>query len=442
MLDKFFKTIEKITPAKFRWILNHDGFKRYFANTGWMFFGQMISLLISFFVGVWLARYLGPENYGVISYVVAFAGLFSFIASLGVDGILNRELVSHPEQRDELMGTAFRLKLIGGLLAFFVTVVAAFIFESSWLVRGLIILYSLVFIAQAINVISIFFQAKVLSKNNARSVLTATIISSVFKVILILSGKGIIWLALIYFLDVVWQGLGYLWSYRRYHLKIKDWRFDKQLARKIISSSWFLMLSSASVFIFMRIDQVMIGHFMGEKSVGLYAAAVRLVEVWYFVPVMICSSVFPAIVNAKNTDYSIYRRRLKALYLLMVGIAVLIAIPTTIFAPWMIKVLFGVEYLASTPVLQIYIWSGVGLFFGWAINQYLMSENFVKTIFWLNFLAMVVNILLNLIFIPAVGLLGAAWATLISYSIMPIGGMLVQKQQKIGLKENIFDKHF
>lgn len=398
----------------------HQGFQRYFKNTGWMFFGQMTSLLISFFIGVWLARYLGPENYGVISYVVAFAGLFSFIASLGVDGILNRELVAHPEQRDELMGTAFRLKLFGGLLAFSVTIFAAFVFEQKLLIRILIILYSLVFIMQAINVISIFFQANVLSKNNVRSVLTATIISSFFKVILIVTGKGIVWLALIYFLDSVWQGLGYLWSYRRYNLKIKTWRYNKQLAKKIIHSSWFLMLSSASVYIYMKIDQVMIGHFMGEREVGLYAAAVRLVEVWYFIPVMICSSVFPAIVNAKNTNYTVYRKRLKALYLLMIAIALVIAIPSTILAPWAMSVLFGKEFIASTDILRIYVWSSIGFFLGWAINQYLLSENKTKTIMFYNLLSMMLNIGLNLILIPRLGLMGAAWSTLISYSVGPV----------------------
>lgn len=419
-MDNFLDKLNKIVPKRWQWILNHEGFRRYFKNTGWMFFGQMTSLIISFFIGVWLARYLGPENYGVISYVVAFAGLFSFIASLGVDGILNRELVAHPEQRDELMGTAFRLKLLGGLLAFIVTVIAAFIFEPSWLVRSLIILYSLVFITQAINVISIFFHAKVLSKNNVLSVLTATMISSVLKVLLIISGKGIIWLALIYFLDSVWQGLGYFWAYHRYNLKIKTWRFDKQLAKKIIGSSWFLMLSSASVYIYMKIDQVMVGHFMGEKAVGLYAAAVRLVEVWYFIPVMICSSVFPAIVNAKNTSYLVYKKRLKALYLLMIVIALIISMPLTILAPWLITILFGTEFSASTKILQIYVWSSMGFFLGWAINQYLLSENKTKTIMFYNLLSMVLNVILNLILIPRLGLVGAAWSTLISYSVGPV----------------------
>ncbi len=428
MLDRFFRTIERITPAKWHWILNHGGFRRYFANTGWMFLGQMMSLILSFFIGVWLARYLGPENYGTISYVVAFAGLFSFIASLGVDGILNRELVAHPEKKDELMGTAFRLKLIGGFLAFFVTVVAAFIFESSWLIRSLISLYSLVFIMQAVSVISIFFQANVLSKNNVRAVFIATLISSILKVILILSGKGIIWLALIYFLDSVWQGLGYLLAYKRHKLRIIDWKYNKELAKRIISSSWFLMLSSASVYIYMKIDQVMIGRFLGETAVGLYAAAIRLVEVWYFIPVIICSSIFPAIVNAKKTDNNVYKKRLKALYLLMTVAALIIAFPVSILSPWLINLFFGLDFSSSAPVLQIYIWSSIGFFLGWAINQYLLSENKTKTIMFYNLFSMILNIGLNLVLIPRLGLMGAAWSTLISYSMGPVVILIFSKK--------------
>ena len=129
MVNKLFNLIKKITPTKWHWALEHDGYKRYFANMSWMFFGQMFSLLVSFFIGAWVARYLGPENYGVLSYSIAFVGIFGFIASLGVDGILNRDLIETPERRDELLGTAFRLKLIGGTIAFCLAVASVLIFN-------------------------------------------------------------------------------------------------------------------------------------------------------------------------------------------------------------------------------------------------------------------------------------------------------------------------
>ncbi|MFA6995441.1 MAG: flippase [Patescibacteria group bacterium] len=427
MLDKFFKFIEKLVPEKYRWILSHGGFKRYLANTGWMFFGQMFSLLVSFFIGAWLARYLGPENYGVLSYAIAFVGLFIFISSLGIDGILSRELVRFPEKRDELLGTAFRLKLIGSLIAFFLVVISALLFQASPLIKLLIILFSFSFILQTINVISTYFQAEVKSKNNVKALLFATIISSVLKVAVILLDKGVIWITIVYVLDSLWQGIGFVIAYKRGGLKIQNWCFNKNLAREILKSSWPLMLASAAGYIYLKIDQVMIGALLGNREVGLYAAAVKLVEVWYFIPSIICGSLFPAIINAKKTDSKMYGRRLKNLYILMVIISIIIAIPMTLLAKPIIYILFGSGYLESINILRIYIWSSLGLFLGTATYQYLMSENLVKTIFWLNFLAMIVNVVLNLIFIPTLGLSGAAWATLISCLVVPAGTWIVKK---------------
>ena len=169
MTDRLFNLIKNITPRKWHWILDHDGHKRYFANMSWMFGGQMFSLLVSFFIGAWVARYLGPENYGVLNYSIAFVGIFGFISTLGVDGILNRELIKNPEKREVLLGTVFRLKLIGGILALALSVVSVMIFQSDPLIRILVILFSFSFILQSINVISNYFNANVKSKNNVRA---------------------------------------------------------------------------------------------------------------------------------------------------------------------------------------------------------------------------------------------------------------------------------
>ncbi len=420
MIDKTLDKINKIVPQKWQWILSHEGFRKYFKNTGWMFFGQMFSLLTSFFIGAWLARYLGPENYGVISYVLAFAGLFSFISSLGVDGILSRELIAVPENKNKLLGTSFVLKLIGGFIAFFIAGMVVCILESSIIIKGLVLLFSCVYILQSFYVISIFFQSKVDAKRNVRPQIIATLISSILKLLLIYFGLGIIWLILIYVLDSLWISAFLITEYKNSGHSIKQWKFDYSLAKKILSSSWFLMLSSASVYIYMKVDQVMIGIFMGNFEVGLYAAAVKFVEIWYFIPSLICASLFPAIINAKKYNAEVYKKRLKSLYLLMIILAIVIAVPSTLLAHRAILLLFGAEYLMAVGILQIYIWSGIGLFLGWAINQYLLSEYKIKTIFYYNLLAMIINVIFNLILIPLFGLSGAAWSTLFAYSVIPL----------------------
>mgnify|MGYP001378787708 CR=1 FL=1 len=430
MLDILFQKLKPIVPERWHWVLEHSGFKRYFANTGWMFFGQMFSI-ISVLVNIWVARYLGPSDFGKLSYALAFAGMFSFIANLGVSGILVRDLVKYPEQRDKLMGTAFVLTLGGGILAFLIATIGSFIFISDILVRNLAIVFALTFIFSSVNIIANFFQATVQAKKNSQIQITVIIISSLIKIYLIFTGKGIIWLITVFLFDYILYNILYIFNYFKSGLKIFDWKFDKNIAKEIFSISWLLMLSSAAAYIYMKIDQVMIGYYLNTTAVGLYAAAVRLAEIWYFIPGIICSSLLPAIINAKKYGEEKYKRRLKNLYILLGGIAVLIAIPSTLFASWFINLFFGSAYGGSVIILQIYVWSGVGLFLTWGLNQYFLTENRLYAIFNLSFFSMILNILLNIIFIPKFGLTGAAWATLISYSIGPVLILSFSKIKKI-----------
>ncbi|MFA5184276.1 MAG: flippase [Patescibacteria group bacterium] len=431
MSDRILAAITKCAPQRWHWILEHAGFRRYFVNTGWMFAGQIFSLLVSFFIGAWVARYLGPRDYGIISYVVAFVGLFSFIAPLGIDSILNRELVKFPERRDVLLGTALRLKMIGGGLAFVAAILAAFLIRTAPAIRLLIILYSFIFIFQAINVIYIFFQAQVAAKNNIQAQLVATVISSLLKILVIVSSLGMIWLIIIYVLDTFWLGWGLIAAYKRNGLSIGAWHFDALLAKNLWQNAWPLILAGAAAFTYIRIDQVMIGWILGETAVGIYAAAVRIVEGLYFIPNIISASLFPALVNAKKTDARLYRRRLKFFYIFILVCAVILALPIFIFSGPIIQFLFGEAYASAVPILRIYAWSCVGLFLGLALNQYLITENKIRTVFITNFLTVFINIGLNLILIPRLFLPGAALATLISYLAIPFVVTFFQRFENV-----------
>jgi O-antigen/teichoic acid export membrane protein len=416
VIDRLFLKFNRFVPERWKWVLEHSGFKKYFANTGWMFLGQMFSLVVSFFIGAWLARYLGPENYGIVSYAVAFVGLFNFIAYLGIHSILLRDLARYPEKRDELLGTSFYLLLLSSCVAFILVAISVFSFESSAFVRSLIILYSICFLWSAFGVINIFFQSTVQAKKNVSVGIISGIVASILKVILIVSGKGIIWLMLIFVFETLLNSSLYVINYKKSGLKFSAWRFDAKLAKDILSGAWLLALAAAASFILVRVDQVMIRNYLGEVSVGLYAAAIKLVEIWYFIPGIICASLLPAIINAKKISEEKYLGRLNKLYILLGGIAVAIAIPLTILAPRIINFLFGSAYIGAVDILRIYVWSGIGVFLNVGLYQYFLSENRLKLIFYFYIFLMILNIVLNLILIPKLGLTGAAWATLISYS--------------------------
>lgn len=430
MLDRFFHSIEGLVPVKWRWVLGHGGFRRYFANTGWMFFGQAFNLLLSFFIGAWVIRYLGPTNYGVFSYSLAFVGLFSFIASLGVDSILQRDLINYPEKRDKLMGTAFGLKLIGGIFALLITILSIFLIDGSFLVRFLVIIYSFVLITQAIGVINIFFHSRVEAKKSVQSYFWAAIISSFLKVVLIVSGMGVIWIMFVFLLDYVWSSIFLIYAYKKSGFKIKNWKFDISLAKVMFSNSWLLALTSASALIYMKIDQVMIKQMMNQNSVGLYASAVRIFELTYIVPSIICASLFPAILNAKKIDIKLYKNRLKKIGWLLLVLSLIIAILVSFLSKYIIIILFGNEYIGAINVLKIGVWSLIGISIGYLVGQYLVAENYIKIHFFSTLAGAIINIVLNIIMIPVFGIIGSAIATVISYLSVPFFAFLFIKINK------------
>jgi O-antigen/teichoic acid export membrane protein len=398
-------------------IWNHQGFQRYFRNTGWMFGGRMILLIIAFFVSVYIARYLGPENYGLFSYVISFVGLFGFLSSLGLDNILNREIVRNPEKKDALIGTSFYLKLIGSFLAIITIFIVSISITDDFFTLLLIWLFSINFIPASFNVLEIYFNSQVLSKKVVIAQVSGGIISAILKLLLIYFDKGIFWLTIIYILEAFIIVSILLYYFKSFGNQFKKWKFDKSIAKNLLRDSWPLILSGVAVGIYMKIDQVMIKNMLGNEQAGLYAVAVKLSEVWYFIPAIITASIFPAIVNAYKTSEESFNKRMGRLYFIMFWSSVFIAISTTFLAGPIIRVLFGEAYIGSIGVLQIYIWSGIAVFLGVTINKFLLTKNYTNIIFYNTILGSFINVILNLILIPKIGIIGASISTLVSYFI-------------------------
>lgn len=395
--------------------LSRPAFRKYFANAGWLFFGKIIQMLAGLFVGIYVARYLGPSQYGLLNYAIAFVGLFSVVASLGLNEIIVRELVNNPQKKDELLGTAFFLKLIGAILMLGAIIIGMQFFRNDYFTNLLIAIIAASFIFQAFGVIDLNFQSAVKSRYVAQASIIQTFISSIIKLILVWVEAPLFWFAIIILSDAFVLAVCLVWNYLRSGGQIFAWKFRLATARSLLEDSWPIMLAGAAVMIYMKIDQVMIRTMLGNEEVGFYSAAVKLSEEWYFIPMAITSSLFPAIINAKKKSENLYRLRLQQLYDLMVWIALAIALPITFLSPWIIKVLYGSAYMPAASVLSIHIWAGVFVFLGVASGKWLIVENYTRISFFRTFLGAVINIVLNIILIPKYGINGAAIATLISY---------------------------
>lgn len=404
------------------------------SNTGWLFADKILRMGVGLFVGVWIARYLGPEQYGLWNFAIAFVALFGAFATLGLDSIVVRELVKNPERQNELLGTAFALKLIGAVVALFLAVVAiAFVRSGETLTLWLVALSAAGFIFQSLNVIDFYFQANVKSRYTVYAANAAFILMTLVKIVLLISSAPLIAFAWVGLGEVALTSFLLLLAYRVNHHNIRDWCYRFNTAKELLNHSWPLIFTSLAVMIYMRIDQIMLGQMLNHKSVGIYSAALRLSEVWYFIPVTVVASVYPSIIKAKQHGESFYLARLQKLYNTMVILALTVAIPMTFLSGWLVTFLYGNEYIESGKILAIHIWGSIFVFFGCAWNSWMLTEGYQKTILKLNILSLLSNVVLNFILIPKYGVTGAAFATAISYSLGHTFFAMLFKNQKIAV---------
>jgi O-antigen/teichoic acid export membrane protein len=392
-------------------------FKKYVYNTGWLFVEKCLRIVVGFSVGVWVARYLGPERLGILNYAQSFVFLFSAFATLGLDGIVIRELVKHPEKRDILLGTSFVLKLAGAVISISFLSVAIYLSQIDTNTTLIMLLFGFVVIFQTFNVIDFYFQSKVLSKYVALSQAISMVLISAGKIALILSAASLIWFAFVIAIEALLIACGLTIYYLKSGSSLRLWIFDRSVAKALIADSWPLILSALMVSLYMRIDQVMITHMISPTSNGYYAAAVKISELWYFIPTIIVGSVFPAVVRAKTTDSRMYNTRLQQLYIVTLWSSILIVLPIAFWSESIVNLLYGQTFAPAANVLKIHSWTLILVSLGVASSSWYISENLQKLAFARTFFGMVVNIILNSHFIPIWGIIGATYATLISYFV-------------------------
>lgn len=393
------------------------GFFQYFHNTSWLFVERIFKMILSLFIGVWVARYLGPNKFGLFSYALSFIGLFSTIATLGLDGIAVREIVKNPLNKDQILGTIFILKIYGFVITFLFLLIGIHFTSNNLYTNQLIFIIASSIIFQSFNVIDLYFQAIVKSKNIALLNICTACISAILKIYFILNHATLTCFAWIIVFENFLLSIGFISLYLTHKQSIIKWRFKTCLALNLLKDSWPLIISGVVISIYMKIDQIMIKELLGNNAVGNYAVAVRLSECWYFIPMIIGSSLFPAIINSQKINNKLYRERLQYLYNLMIYIAIFISLIMTVFGDTLISFLYDNKFNQATSVLKIHTWATIFVFIGVINSKRLLNENLQQFTTINTSIGMLLNIILNYILIQKMGITGAAWATLIAYFV-------------------------
>ncbi len=383
-------------------------------NFGWQSFDKLFRMGVGVFVSVLITRYLGPDKFGIFSYALAFAGLFTTVAGLGLDRIVIREISRDASRKDAILGTAFWLKLAGGAGTFLIILAAiAALKPADTLVIVLTAVFGAALIFNALDVVDFWFQARIQSKQPVLARNSAFILASAIKVGLVLASASLLSLTLATAAEAVFAAIALALVYRWAGNSFRAWKLDRGLAKALLAESWPLIISGFAILVYMRIDQIMLGSLLDDRAVGLFAAAVKFSEIWYFIPLGISSSVFPVLVEYFKDNPAVFFRKYQNVFNVMAILSVGLAVVMTFASSRLVVMLYGQEFQASGPVLAIHIWAGVFVFLGITASMWTMINGYQRFALWASLTGAAVKIGLNLLVIPAYGIVGAA-ATMVA----------------------------
>ncbi|MBD5145970.1 MAG: flippase [Ruminococcus sp.] len=382
-------------------------------NSGWLIGERVAQLVISFFVGIITVRYLGPSNYGTLNLAMTYTAFIMPFCNLGIANVIVKELVDKPDKEGELLGSSIAARLCTALAMIFILAAIMFLIHpSDSLMRHLSFVYSFVLIFKSLDIFGSWYQARMRSKISAIIATAAYLVTSLYRIFLLIFKADVFYFAVAFVLDAAMVAVMYLIAYKKE--KGSTLRVSLKTAKYLLSQSYHFILSAMLVTIYAQTDKIMIGKMMDETSVGLYATAVNVCNLWVFVLQAFVDSARPSIVRAHQSDKKLYNERIIQLYSLIIWLSITVSVIFSLFAPIIINILYGNEFADSADPLRIITWYTCFSYLGVARNIWSVCEGKQKYEKYYAAAGAAANIILNFLLIPVWGINGAAAASLLT----------------------------
>lgn len=391
------------------------GLRAILRNTTWLMLDRVVRMVLGITLGAWIARHLGPRDFGSLAYVIAFMGFFQAASALGLDLVLARDLARAPDLAGVLMGAALRLRLAAGAMGLMVAC------GVMWLVRSadvdslvLTALCSLTLILQPADLMDLWFQSQGQSRQAVLPRVTAFLVVSGLRVLFIVYHAPLWFFAMAYSAESLLAFSLLLMAYRRRKTP-SAWIYDGAVAKKLMVDAWPLLVSSLAIMVYMRFDQILLREMQGEAVLGLYSAVLPFSLAWHFIPAAICVSVTPSLARLHAQDPVLFRRRVVSLFSVLAWTSMAISVGVAFLAPTVTSLLLGPSYDGAGSVLAIHVFSNVPVFLGVAQVRYLSIVGKTRVIMVQTLVGMCVAVGMNLVLIPHYGAQGAATSSVLAF---------------------------
>lgn len=387
-----------------------------FTNIFWLFLDKGYGAVLTLYVYAKMATYFGTEVFGIWNYIISFGSLLPAVASLGLNFIIVKRLKKNPLISDKILSISFYLRLFTGVITAVILFISYAILNINF-TNDLLLVIILLFSSQIVLNSNIYVQKNEANLRNRKTVIARSISLTLFFILKLL--------AIEWELDIVYFASLTLLEYLLFFILIKvreDHKlnlpssyFRKKIGPSLLKEGLPLMLAAITTTLYLKIDQLFIASFTNNADVGIYAASSRISEFLYAIPVIISNVFFPKIMNALS-KFEV-DNLLNKMFALALAIAVLCVLFITTFSDTIIEITYGSEYRLASQVLKVHAWTIILMSLLVTSSKYLLKINRQDIIFKRELMGLISNIALNFILIPKYGIMGAAWATLISYSV-------------------------
>lgn len=395
-----------------------ESIRKLAVNSVWLTADNILRVVVGFLVGVWIARYLGPDDYGRWNYALSYISIFAVLIGSSLNNVVVRELIKFPKDKDKILGSSFTLKVLGALATFALSVGSVFLLgNQTSLTKMMVLVVAAGTIFQSFEVVSYWFESKVQSSYAVVARSIGFIISNLLKIYLILTGCSVVWFAVASAAEIFVCAAAYIVVYKKSREHIANWRYDKKTAKRILSAGMPLIIAGVISMVYSKVDRILVGSIISPAALGHYSVGTMLTDSWSFIATAVTISVYPSIIYTKMNQAQLYESRMKKLYSLMVVMAVVMCLPISIFSHQIISFLYGPRFDQAAIVLSIYVWTAVPAFLDIAGQKWLYAENLQKYLPIKSLIGSVISIVLNLILIPRYGVVSAAFTALLSISI-------------------------
>ncbi|WP_266364919.1 flippase [Tellurirhabdus rosea] len=384
-------------------------------NTAWILFDRIFRMTSSLIVGLWLAQYFGPEKYGLWSYAFLIPSILTPIVNLGLTNIIiNKVGYLHQNERKKLLLTSFILRLTLAIIAY--TFLNSLIIwaEKDVLLKTLILYTSSNLLVIPFEVIDLHFQTTNNAVKSIKAKSSAFIVGTAIKLYFLLNGAGIESFAYTIIIENILSVTLLIINYLEEKRSKVEFNFQPEFAKNLLKDSFPIMISELLIYLYMRLDQYMIKYLSGNEELGLYSAAQKLSESWYFIAGALTTSFLPNIISQWNSNKELFYSKYQKLLNSLAIIAIMISIIVSLSSPIIENIIFRGKFNGVGLILSIHIWTGIPVFLGVGSNTLFILNNLQKSILVRSFFGIAINLSLNLLLIPHFGAVGASIATLCS----------------------------